>query len=193
MVFVCGLEGSEADHAAAAEAMIMSVLEDVATKGVPAEQVESILHQIELSQREIRGDGMPFGLQLLMGGLTAAMQRGDTLASLDLDPALVRLREKTEQPNFIQDLVRRLLIDNPHRVRLTLRPDNEISERRVAAEALRLQKTQAGLSENEQKHIVEMAAKLAERQAQEDDPEILPKAKTVNEKAYEMNKGFFGG
>ncbi len=175
MVFVCGLDGSETDNSTAAEALILSVLNEIAKNGVPAEQIESILHQLELSQREIRGDGMPFGLQLLMGGLTAAMQRGDTLASMDLDPALERLRKKTENPQFIQELVKSLLLDNPHRVRLTLRPDNDISERRNAAEALRLRNTQSSLSESDAKHIVDMAKKLAERQAQEDDPEILPK------------------
>lgn len=175
MCFVCGLDGSEVDNSAAAEALILSVLADVAKNGVPAEHVESILHQLELSQREIRGDGMPFGLQLLMGGLTSAMQRGDTLASLDLDPALERLREKTTDSNFIPELVNRLLINNAHRVRLTLRPDNAISELRNQAEALRLRNTQEALSPEESKTIVDMAQKLAERQAQEDNPEILPK------------------
>jgi len=175
MVFVCGLDGSETDNSTAAEALILSVLDGIAKNGVPAEQVESILHQLELSQREIRGDGMPFGLQLLMGGLTAAMQRGDTLASMDLDPSLERLRKKTENPEFIQQLVKRLLIDNPHRVRLTLRPDNNISERRNEAELQRLRDTQSALNKDESQKIVDMAKKLADRQAQEDDPEILPK------------------
>jgi len=142
MVFVCGLDGSEVDNSAAAEALILSTLADVAKNGVPAEHIDSILHQLELSQREIRGDGMPFGLQLLLGGLTSAMQRGDTLASLDLDPVLERLREKTKDSNFIPELVNRLLINNAHRVRLTLRPDNAISELRNQAEALRLRNTQ---------------------------------------------------
>ena len=175
MVFVCGLDGSEVNNSAAAEALILKVLEDVANNGVPAEQVESILHQLELSQREIRGDGMPFGLQLLLGGLTSAMQRGNTLASLDLDPALERLRKKTTDSNFIPELANRLLINNSHRVRLTLRPDNAISERRNQAEALRLRKTQNTLTDEDSKTIVEMAQKLAERQAQHDDPEVLPK------------------
>ena len=175
MVFVCGLDGSEPENSAAAEAMILTVLSDVAKNGVPAEQVESVLHQLELSQREIRGDGMPFGLQLILSGLTSAMQRGDTLSSLDLNPALERLRKKTESTEFIPELVNRLLIDNPHRVRLTLRPDNDISERRNQAEALRLAQTQKALSDQDAQSIVTMAQKLAERQTQEDDPEILPK------------------
>ena len=180
MVFVCGLDGSETANSAAAEALILSELGEVAKNGVPSEQVDSVLHQLELSQREIRGDGMPFGLQLILSGLTSAMQRGDTLASMDLDPALERLRKKTENPDFIPELVKRLLINNPHRIRLTLRPDNDISERRNRAEALRLKQTQQSLSEHDAKTIVSMAQKLAERQIQEDNPEILPKVGLVD-------------
>jgi len=175
MVFVCGLDGSEVEHSAATEALVLSVLNDVVKNGIPAEQVDAVLHQLELSQREIRGDGMPFGLQLLLGGLTAAMQRGDTLASLDLDPALERLRKKTESDEFIPELVSRLLLNNPHRVRLTLTPDNAISGRRQVMETARLAATQKTLSDADSQYIVAKAKELAERQVQVDDPEILPK------------------
>lgn len=175
MVFASGLDGSNPEHAAATEALILEVLEGVERDGIPQEQVDAVLHQIEMSQREIRGDGMPFGLQLVLSGLSAAMQRGDTLAAIDLDPALQRLREAAQDRNFIPRLVRELLLDNPHRVTLTLSPDNTMSEKRIAAEKDRLARMKAALTESQSAHIVEQAAELAKRQAQEDDPEILPK------------------
>ncbi len=175
MVFVCGMEGSERERAEDVEAMIVSTLERVVADGVPPERIESVLHQLELSQREIRGDGMPFGLQLVLSGLSTAMQRGDTLAAIDLDPALERLRKDAAEPDFVQRLVRELLLDNPHRVTLTLRPDPKVSERRNAAEKARLRRLQGSLDDGAKATIVERAAALAERQAAEDDPEILPK------------------
>ncbi len=128
-----------------------------------------------MSQREIRGDGMPFGLQLVLSGLSAAMQRGDTLASIDLDPALQRLRKAAEDRDFIPRLIRTLLLENPHRVTLTMSPDAAISERRNLAEKARLAAMKGSLTETQSAQIVEQAAELAKRQAQEDDPEILPK------------------
>lgn len=175
MVFVCGLEGSERERAEAVESMIVETLERVAADGIPQARIDAVLHQLELSQREIRGDGMPFGLQLVLSGLSTAMQRGDTLAAIDLGPALERLREDAAAPDFVQRLVTDLLLDNPHRVTLTLRPDPKLSERRNAAEKARLLRLQGSLDDAAKATIVERAAALAERQAAEDDPEILPK------------------
>jgi Zn-dependent M16 (insulinase) family peptidase len=44
------------------------------------QEVEAVLHQVELSQREIGGDSYPYGLQLLLNGLTAALQDADPLS-----------------------------------------------------------------------------------------------------------------
>jgi len=175
MVFCCGLDGSSVANQEATEELILKTIEQVATDGVPQEQIDAVLHQFEMNQREIRGDGMPFGLQLVLSGLSTAMHRGDTLASIDMDPALERLRKEAAEPGFISRLARELLLDNQHRVTLTLRPDSQISERKNRAEIERLAKAKAGLSEAEARHIVETASALAARQAEVDDPDILPK------------------
>ena len=174
MSFMCGLEGSEPEHAAAFEALVMETLEQVARDGVPQEMVEAQLHQLELSQREITGDSYPFGLQLILGGLSAAIHRGDPIAALNVDPALEKLRAAIKSPDFIPSLVRRWLLDNPHRVRLTLRPDNQLAARRDAAEAQRLATYRASLDEAQKQAIVDLAAQLEARQRQEDDESILP-------------------
>ena len=175
MVFACGMDGSNPEKTREVENMVIGALEKIADEGVPQEQVDAMLHQLEMSQREIRGDGMPFGLQLVLSGLSAAMQRGDALAAIDLDPALERLREEAQSPEFIPGLVKKLLLDNPHRVTLTLTPDSSISERRNLAESAKLAVMKKSLSEQQAREIVELTSALAQRQLQEDDPEILPK------------------
>jgi len=175
MVFVCGIDGTDTDKAGEIEDLIMNVLRDVAKNGVPQDQVDAVLHQLELGQREIRGDGMPFGLTLLLSGLSPAMQRGDAIAALDLDPALERLHAAAQDPAFIPGLVQRLLLDNAHQVRLTLRPDSNISERRIIAEKQRLTEIKSALNDADAKLIIEKTKALAERQNLVDDPDILPK------------------
>jgi Zn-dependent M16 (insulinase) family peptidase len=174
MSFMCGLEGSEPEHAAAFEALVMETLEQVARDGIPQEMVEAQLHQLELSQREITGGSYPFGLQLILGGLSAAIHRGDPIAALNVDPALEKLREAIKDPDYIPSLIRRWLLDNPHRVRLTLRPDNQLAERRDAAEAERLARYKATLDDAQKQAIVDLASRLEARQMQEDDESILP-------------------
>lgn len=175
MAFVCGLEGCKLEDATKVEAMILSIMEKVATEGVPQEQIEASLHQLELSQREVGGDGYPYGLQLILTGLTSATHRGDAIALLDIDAALENLRRKTQDPQFIQLTVRKWLLENPHRVRLTMRPDLQMNARIQAAETARLAQLKASLSEDDKTNIIARSHALQARQLQQDDESILPK------------------
>ena len=175
MCFLCGLEGSDVEQARDFEKLVLDVLRDVAENGVPRERLEAVLHQLELSQREVGGDGYPYGLQLILHALTAAIHRSDPASLLNLDPVIEALREAIQDPDFIKTLVRELLLDNPHRVRLTLRPDEQLSMRMEQAEKARLAAIRDSLDKAERQRIVEQAKALAERQAMQDDPELLPK------------------
>ena len=175
LTFVCGVEGAEAANVEAVETLILSTLQDVADNGVPRQQVEAVLHQLELHQREVGGDGYPFGLQLILAAIGNATHRGDPIAVLDLDPVLEQLREDIKDPEFIKDLARRLLIDNPHRVTLMMTPDSELSAQRDAAEAAKLADIKAALSAQEKQQVIDQANALNQRQMQKDDESLLPK------------------
>jgi Zn-dependent M16 (insulinase) family peptidase len=72
-------------------------------------------------------------------------------------------------------LIRSLLLDNPHRVRLTVAPDAGLTERRDKAEASRLATLKEGLSTSHTAEILDLASRLRERQTQKDDPDVLPR------------------
>lgn len=175
MSFMCGLEGSEPEHAQAVEQLILSTLEHVAKEGVDPEMIESALHQLELHQREIGGDHYPYGLQLIFNALPAATHYGNPVDLLNLDPALERLRARASEPNFMQDAVQRLLLNNRHRVRFTLRPDEGVNSEMKRLEEQRLASLNASLSDEQKTDIIERAKQLKARQEQIDDPDILPK------------------
>ena len=185
MSFMCGIEGSEPESADAFEKLVLDVLEKVASEGVPQSMLEAQLHQLELQQREINGDGYPYGLSLIMSSLGAAVNDGDPIALLNLDPVLDKLREEIKQPDFVQKMVRELL-DNNHRVRVTLRPDGELAERRDAAEKEQLAQIKASLNDQEKQQVIDRAVALQERQNQEDDESILPKV-TLQDVPEDMN------
>lgn len=175
MAFVCGVEGSKADNAQAVEDLVLSVLKDVTENGIEQERIEAMLHQLELGQREVGGDGFPYGLQLMLEGLSSAVHGGDPVAMLNLDPALEKLREEIKQPDFVSQLINNYLLNNAHRVRLMLKPDSQLVQRRDEAQAQKLETIKSSLSNEQQSNIIDLAAKLAERQLKEDDPGILPK------------------
>ncbi|MCO1335861.1 insulinase family protein [Microbulbifer sp. OS29] len=175
LVFVCGIEGSERERADELEQQVLDVLKDVAENGIPYDQVEASLHQLELQQREIGGDGYPFGLQLILTALTGATHRGDAIGLLNIDATLEKLREQIQDPKFIANKARELLLENQHRVRLILSPDDQLAARHEQAEKDQLAQIKASLSQQEKAQIVETAKALADRQNREDDASILPK------------------
>ncbi|MCG8612291.1 MAG: insulinase family protein, partial [Pseudomonadales bacterium] len=175
MTFVCGIEGSEPDRVQEFEALILDTLNAVAENGVEQERLEAVLHQLELSQREISGDSYPYGLQLILSALSPMIHGGDPIELLDLDPVLVGLREKIADPEYIKGLVKKLLIDNPHRVTLLMSPDKQLESRRDEARAQTLASIKKSLSESESKAIIEQAQALSHRQLQKDDDSVLPK------------------
>jgi Zn-dependent M16 (insulinase) family peptidase len=175
MLFACGLEGSRPEHAQAVEALVLNTLEKVVKNGIPQERVKAVLHQLELDQREITGGSYPYGLQLILDTLPSAVHGGDPLNALDLEPVLEQLHADIEDDEFIPRLIQQHLLDNPHRVRLCLKPDAQLATRRDAAEAARLAAIKAGLSEEQKAQVVSLAQQLAERQQQQDDESILPK------------------
>jgi Zn-dependent M16 (insulinase) family peptidase len=175
MTFVCGIEGSEPDKHKDLEALIEATLLKVVEEGVSEERLEAILHQLELHQREIAGDHAPYGLQLIMSAIAPMVHGGDPVELLDLEPVLATLRERIQDPGYVPGLIRKKLLENPHRVTLTLRPDEKLESRRQEAIREALARRKEELTEDEVRMIVERASALEERQMHKDDDSILPK------------------
>lgn len=175
LVFCCGIEGSEAEHADALETLVLNVIEQVANEGVSHERLAAVLHQLELHQREITGDGYPYGLQLILQALGCAAHYSDPIAVLDLEPVIADLQEQIRDPDFIRRLARQLLLDNPHRVTLVMTPDTGLSAAQRAHEEARLADLKAAMDESQREATVRLAADLVARQARVDDDSILPK------------------
>ncbi|MBF0470911.1 MAG: insulinase family protein [Gammaproteobacteria bacterium] len=175
MLFACGLEGSDTEHAEAVEQLIIDTLRKIATEGVPTTMVEAVLHQLELAQREVSGDSYPYGLQLMVHTLGATLHGADPLTLLDIDPVIDHLRQKIADPAYIPRLVEQLLLDNTHRLRLVMAPDSELTTRRQQAEQERLAAAAAGLTPTARAEIIAASTALNQRQAISEDPELLPR------------------
>lgn len=174
MCFVCGLEGAAPEDADAIEELILRTLAGVAADGVPADRVAAVLHQLELHRREIGGDGYPYGLQLMFGALPALIHSGDPIPLLDLGEALEKLARDAAEPGFVESLARELLIDNPHRVRLTLTPEPALAATREQEAESLLEQRKMALPRSGVERLLKDAAALAARQAAADDVDLLP-------------------
>ncbi len=175
MVFYAGVSGSESEYADEIEQGILDLLQGIADKPIDDDIIDTVLHQIEIDQRHIGGDSMPYGLTLMLEAFSTAIHGGDPLTVWQIDEHLAWLKDFAATPKAIQGLIQTYLIDNPHRVRLTLTPDTQKAARLVAEEAAALDALAATLSDADKDKLVSEKAALDARQALIDDVSVLPK------------------
>lgn len=175
MTFYCGVQGSNAEHAETFKNGILDILKEVASKPVDTDFVDAILHQIELHQREINGDGTPYGLSLILNGLGSAIHHSDPVHVWDVDSAIEQVKEELKDPMWLSNLIQTHLLDNPHRVQMTLVPDATKSLKEQQAEQARLAEITATLTDAQKIEIEEKTAALKQRQDTPDNLELLPK------------------
>ena len=175
MTFYCGIQGSNAEHAETFKNGVMGILAEVASKPVDPAMVDAILHQIELHQREIGGDGTPYGLSLILNGLSSAIHHNDPVDVWDVDSTMEQVKIELKDPMWLSNLIKTHLIDNPHRVQLTLVPDATKSAKEAEAEKARLADIGANLTDAEKAEIVKQTDALNLRQATPDNLDLLPK------------------
>ena len=190
IAFACGIEGSDPEHAEALESLVLSTLKTVQKNGVDQATCESVLRQLELEQREVGGAGYPYGLQLCLRALTPAIHRADPIAYLDMDTALVGMREKIKDKQFIPQLIEQLLLNNSHRILLTLAPDSTLADTMIKQEKKQLADAKEAMTEAQKKALIAQNTALDARQKQAEDMEILPKVTPQDvPESWHMAKG----
>ncbi len=175
MMFMCGIEGADITSMDDFDREVTVCLQKIIDDGIDQSYLEAILHQLEFSQREIGGDREPFGLQLIFSAVSTAVHCGDVISVLNLDPAIEKLREKIKDKNYISQLINKLLLDNQHKIRLIMQPDNEYNLKKQKDETDKLSAVKSNLTDIEKNNIVDRASALIERQKEMGDESLLPK------------------
>jgi Zn-dependent M16 (insulinase) family peptidase len=173
-LFTCGLKDVEASAADQIEAIIFDVLKDLAENGIDAQMVESAIHQLEFHRKEVTNTPYPYGIKLLLAFSGNWFHGGDPLRILEFDADLKKLRREIAKGPFFESRIRTYFLDNPHRVLLTLVPDQTMEEKerkRVAAEVDRMR---TAMKPVDLEKIIEDAGALIKLQEDEEDVSILP-------------------
>jgi presequence protease len=173
-LFACGLKNTDEASADQIEKLIFDVLNSLVKEGIERELVDSAIHQIEFHRKEITNSPYPYGLKLLIAIASSWLHGGDPARILQLDADLQLLQEKIKQGPFLEQCIQSSLIDNPHRIRLILTPDQQEArkeEERVAAE---LKAIQSRLTPEDQARIEQDAARLKALQEGQEDVSCLP-------------------
>lgn len=176
-VAMIGLRGTEAERADRIEDLVMSTLRTVAREGLAAELIEASLHQIELSGREISSS---FGLSLLVRANGPWYADADPKAGFELGAIIEAIRARyAADRRYFDTLIERMLIDNPHRLRLVGTPSRALAADRDARLAERLAAKKRAMDAAEVARVDAAAAALRAAQRAGDPPEALATLPTL--------------
>lgn len=170
-------KGCQAGSLDELESLIFSTLNTIASEGIPVHLVEAALHQLEFGRMEITGDHTPFGLTLFMRVAFAKQQGFPPENSLIVHSLFKKLRKKIEDPQYLIQILKSYLIDNPHRLRLDLYPDPKFIAKETEEETQNLEKIRQTLTKEKKESIVkEMEAlKIYQDKTEIQNLDCLPK------------------
>lgn len=171
LLFRAGLKGSEPDRAAAFEKLVLDTLRGLAAAPFAPEAVDAAFHQAGYEYQEIQS-GYP--LHALFRVLQAWTYTEDPLGFADMGATLSALRaEAGADPMFFSRWIRERLLENPHRLLLTLRPDGDHQARLDAEFEARMKKARAGLDDAALRRIAQEAEALELESGTPNSPEAL--------------------
>lgn len=173
-MFACGLKDTAPDAGDAIERLIFETLSEIAETGIEERLVESAIHQIEFYRKEVTNTPFPYGLKLLLRFSGDWLHGGDPALVLQFDSLLARLNEERKNKGFLEGRIKTYFLENPHRVRLTLRPDPEQAERERQETENRLKAIEASLTPSELEAIQKDERELAALQEANEDLSCLP-------------------
>jgi Zn-dependent M16 (insulinase) family peptidase len=177
-IFTAGLRGVDEKSSSTAaekiEKLILGELQRLASGGIPGEEIDAAVLSMEFSNREIRRAGGPYSLVWMRRSLRSWLHGGRPWDSLLFVPVFTELKRRlAEDSRYFEKLIRSKLLDNPHRARVCILPQEGFQEQKDAVLAEQLAKKEAGLSEAERRAIIEKTAELEKVQSAGDSPESL--------------------
>lgn len=180
LCYSAGLRGVKREDAERVERLILETLEEVASGGISPEELETAVHSLDFSNREIRRSHGPFALTHMRRSLRGWIHGFGPEQTLRFIPAFERVKERlAADSGYIPRLIRTWFLDNGHRDLVVVYPDPDYENRlddhlsRIAAEAL---------AAGDEKRAALFAEKqdLAAHQDAPDSPEALARIPHVS-------------
>ncbi|HMQ54298.1 MAG TPA: insulinase family protein [Anaerolineae bacterium] len=176
MTFSTGLKGVAPKNADKVEPLILETLQNLVKDGIEPEMIEAAFNTFEFRLRENNTGSFPRGLSLMLRSLTSWLYEHDPIEVLGFEAPLAAVKAKYETDSrFFEQLIEAHLLQNQHRVTLTLSPDPTLRQRQEAEEAERLAQAKAAMSPDEIQAVIETTKELKMLQSTPDLPEALAK------------------
>ena len=170
--FTITLNGSEKDRAEKFYNLLNDELKKLVDNGIDKTLLQASINLMEFRLREadfgFAPKGLIYGLRLLKTWLYG----GDPNAYLRYEDDLAAVKRGLDE-NYFEGLIQKYLLDNPHKVLMTLAPDKTFAKKRDEAQAQKLSKIKSALTPAQIQNIIDTTEKLKIRQQSPDSPEAL--------------------
>ncbi len=173
-LFACGLKNVNEEAADAIEKIIFDVLAELADQGIDPDAISSAIHQIEFHRKEVSNTPYPYGIKLMLMVIGSWLHGGDPERILQLDADFERLHREIAGGNFLEKRIRSYFLDNPHRVRMVLTPDQQKAPQETQRVEAELREKLSRLDEPSRARIKADAVALKARQESQEDVSCLP-------------------
>lgn len=173
--FTVVLSGCREADVSSLKQTLLSSLERVATEGLSQKSVETAMHELELAQSEITGDGAPFGLSLFWRSMPEIQHGLDPMKSLSIHTLFDELRAiLASTPNYFSTLLRKYFLENTHFVEMIMVPSASKEEEEAAEERAFVEARTSRLSEKDKEEISHQGEELKKFQDEIQDLSCLP-------------------
>ena len=173
-MFVCGLKDVAKSDASKIETIIFDVLRDLWKNGIDKQIIESAIHQLEFRRKEITNTPYPYGIKMLLTFAGSWFHGGDPEKILKFDEDLKRLRIEMDKGPFLENRIHSYFLDNPHRVLLTLVPDQTMEQKERERVDNELGRTLSRTTPSELEKIKNDTKALQQLQEGTEDVSCLP-------------------
>ena len=167
-IFSIKAAGSKPEQRDKFISIIYHTLQQLTINGIDKELLEAHLNYLEFKLREADFGAYPKGL---IYGISV-MDDGDPLAGLRYTEALQQLREGIKT-RYYEQLIENYLLDNTHKVIVTLNPEQGKEEREQEVLAEKMAALKASMDTETIAQNIELCSELHKRQAAADTAEAL--------------------
>ena len=161
--------------------LILSTLSGIAEGGFDDTAIEASMNTVEFRLRASSASPMK-GLSFMMGAMSEWNYGRDPIAPLRFEETLSQLKADVASSGgqVFVELLRKYVLDNGHRVTLTLVPEPTLASTLEADEEAELEAVRSQLGASELEQLAEETAALKAAQAAHDDPADLAKLPTLS-------------
>lgn len=169
-VFAIRVSGSEKNLRDKFISTIYKTLQDLTIKGIDKKLLEASLNSTEFKMREADFGAYPKGLIIGLGVMDSWIYGANPIDCVSYNKYLANLRAGLKG-RYFENLIENYLLDNTHKVIVTLVPEPGKEEAEQAAAAKRMQELKASMTQEELQRYIDECAELHRLQATPDSEE----------------------